>query len=130
MAWEGGHYGEGGVFFFSQEYNNVYCAKFMLSLAYNGHPIINIICCDVVSSCLSNACVAQQNKILLFNMWTQSLRYVLSEFQKKLSQKSAVFKILNELKKMLRLTIDSLYRSNFFTFRQSLNKLAVVERLF
>ena len=105
VAWRGGHYEEVGVFFvlffFSQEYNNVYCAKFMLSLAYNGHPIINIICCDVVSSCLSNACVAQQNKILLFNKWTQSLAYVLSEFQKKFSQKSAVFKILNELKKML-----------------------------
>ena len=30
-----------------------------------GHPIINIVCCDVVSSCLSNACVAEQNKIAL-----------------------------------------------------------------
>ena len=45
-----------------------------------GHPIINIVCCDVVSSCLSNACVDEQNKILLFNNWTHSLRYVLSEF--------------------------------------------------
>ena len=81
VAWAGGHYGEGEVFFFfSQEYNNVYCAKFMLSLAYNGHPIINIVCCEVVSSCLSNACVDEQNKILLFNNWTHSLRYVLSEF--------------------------------------------------
>ena len=58
---------------------HVYCAKFMLTLAYNGHPIINIVCCDVVSSCLSNACVDEQNKILLFNNWTHSLRYVLSE---------------------------------------------------
>ena len=30
-----------------------------------GHPIINIVCCDVVSSCLSNVCVVEQNKIAL-----------------------------------------------------------------
>ena len=46
-----------------------------------GHPIINIVCCDVVSSCLSNLMFVWLSKIrLLFNNWTHSLRYVLSEF--------------------------------------------------
>ena len=59
---------------------HVYCAKFKFKFMLNGHPIINIVCCDVVSSCSSNACAAVSKITLLFNNWTHNLRYVLSKF--------------------------------------------------